>query len=224
MNSFQSFGAIFDMDGVIIDSNPFHKIALRQFCAKYGYNLSDDELRNRIYGRTNKDWIANLFERKLSAEELHHYGEEKESLFRELYKNDIKAVAGLESFLIKLQKLNIPTAIGTSAPRSNVGFVLAKTGLEKYFSVILDESHVTVGKPNPEIYIKVADRLGLPPQQCLVFEDSLSGVESAQKAGARVLGISTTHSAQELSHTDFVAPDFNDLDPAILFKTIFKIG
>ncbi len=224
MKNIQSFGAIFDMDGVIIDSNPFHKIALRQFCEKYGYHLSDDELRNRIYGRTNKDWITNLFGRTLSAEELHHYGEEKESLFRELYQHDIKAVDGLEQFLILLTEAKIPVAIGTSAPRSNVDFVLAKTGLGKYFSVILDESHVTRGKPDPEIYLKVAERMQLPSAQCLVFEDSLSGVESAQKAGAKVVGISTTHTAEELNHTDFVTPNFIGLTPEHLFATVFNIG
>lgn len=216
-----AYAAIFDMDGVIIDSNPFHKIALRQFCEKYGYSLSDDELRNRIYGRTNKDWITNLFGRTLSPAELSAYGEEKESLFRELYKNDIVAVAGLENFLIQLKECSIPIAIGTSAPRSNVDFVLEKTGLGKYFSVILDESHVTHGKPNPEIYINVAVALGYPTAKCLVFEDSLSGVESGQKSGAKVVGISTTHTHEELSHTNFVCPDFRNLDPKVLFPLVF---
>ena len=88
----QPIAFIFDMDGVIIHSNLFHKIALHQFCEKYGYHLTEDQLRNKIYGRTNKQWITNLFERTLGAEELHQFAEEKESLFRELYKNDIKVI------------------------------------------------------------------------------------------------------------------------------------
>ncbi len=216
-----SYAVIFDMDGVIIDSNPFHKISLRQFCEKYGYHLSDQELINKIYGRTNKDWIANLFG-ALSKEELSRYGEEKEALFREIYKNDISALRGLPEFLGSLKEKNIPIAIGTSAPRSNVDFVLASTGLEKYFSVILDESNVEQGKPNPEIYLKVAAKLGYEPSRCIVFEDSLSGVESAQRAGAKVVGVATTHSFDELNHTDFVIQDFMDLDPAFLFSTVFR--
>ena len=136
-----SYAVIFDMDGVIIHSNPFHKISLRQFCEKYGYHLSDQELINKIYGRTNKDWIANLFG-ALTKEEPTQYGEEKEAIFRKIYKNDIHALKGLPQFLERLSKKNIPIAIGTSAPRSNVDFVLSHTGLEKYFSVILDESNV----------------------------------------------------------------------------------
>ena len=216
-----SFAVIFDMDGVIIDSNPFHKISLRQFCEKYGYHLSDEELIRKIYGRTNKDWLANLFG-ALTKEELTNYGEEKEALFREIYKNDISALKGLPEFLKSLKEKNIPVAIGTSAPRSNVDFVLAHTRLGEYFSAILDESDVVKGKPDPEIYLKVAAKLGYEPGQCIVFEDSLSGVESARRAGAKVVGVATTHSFEELSHTDFVIQDFTDLDPTSLISSVFK--
>jgi HAD superfamily hydrolase (TIGR01509 family) len=209
------------MDGVIIDSNPFHKISLRQFCEKYGYHLSDPELISKIYGRTNKEWIANLFG-VLTKEELTQYGEEKEALFREIYKNDIHALKGLPEFLRSLEEKKIPIAIGTSAPRSNVDFVLSHTHLGKYFTVILDESDVVHGKPNPEIYLKVATKLGVEPSRCIVFEDSLSGVESARRAGAKVVGVATTHSFEELSHTDFVIQDFNDVNPDSLFSAIFK--
>lgn len=215
-----SYAVIFDMDGVIIDSNPYHKISLRQFCEKYGFHLSDEELINKIYGRTNKEWIANLFG-KLSKAELSQYGEEKESLFREVFKNDIRALEGLPEFLENLKQNNIPIAIGTSAPRSNVDFVLAHTKLGEYFSVILDEADVEHGKPNPEIYLKVAARLGYEPSRCIVFEDSLSGVESARRAGAKVVGVATTHSVEELSHTDFIIRDFMGLESAHLFSTIF---
>jgi beta-phosphoglucomutase len=216
-----SFAAIFDMDGVIIDSNPYHKISLRQFCEKYGFHLTDEELINKIYGRTNKEWIANLFG-ALSKEELTRYGEEKESLFREVFKNDIRALTGLPEFLKRLKQNDIPIAIGTSAPRSNVDFVLSHTGLGEYFSAILDESDVVHGKPNPEIYLKVASKLGYEPTHCVVFEDSLSGVESARRAGAKVVGVATTHTFEELGHTDYVIKDFADLDPSHLFLTLFR--
>ena len=216
-----SFAVIFDMDGVIIDSNPFHKISLRLFCEKYGFHLSDEELIKKIYGRTNKEWIANLFG-ALSKEELSRFGEEKESLFREVYKNDIRSLEGLPGFLQSLKEKNIPMAIGTSAPRSNVDFVLSHTGLDGYLSAILDESDVEHGKPNPEIYLKVAAKLGFEPAQSVVFEDSLSGIESARRAGAKVVGVTTTHSAEELRHTDFVIKDFAGLDPDQLFAAIFK--
>ena len=216
-----NYAIIFDMDGVLVDSNPYHKIALHQFCANHGYHLTEEGLRNTIYGRTNKEWITNLFG-TLPPDQLAQYGEEKEALYRELFDKAIQPVTGLIDFLHLLDKHTIPRAIGTSAPRSNVDFTLSKTGMLNFFSIILDESHVTHGKPNPEIYINVAQKLGLPPQQCIVFEDSLSGVISAKSAGAKVVGITTTHTVEELSETDFVINDFKNLDPIALFGKLFK--
>src|SRR5687767_4266670 len=101
---------LFDMDGVIVHSNPFHKIALKQFCKKYGHDLSEKQLRDRIYGRTNKDWIRNVFG-DIDDETLKKHADEKEALFRELYKNDIKPVEGLLDFLQKMEDEKIDKAI-----------------------------------------------------------------------------------------------------------------
>lgn len=213
---------IFDMDGVIIHSNPYHKIALHQFCEKYGYHLTEDELRNRIYGRTNKQWITNLFGRTLSPEELYFYAEEKEGMFRELMKDDMKPLAGLRAFLDKLNEHQLARAIGTSAPKSNVDFVMGKTNLGSYFSTILDDSYVENGKPHPEIYLKCAAALNYKPEDCIVFEDSLSGVASGRASGAKVVGVATTHTDQELEGTDIVIDDFQGVDPMELVNKIFK--
>jgi beta-phosphoglucomutase len=206
----QTFAVIFDMDGVIVHSNPYHKIALQQFAKKYGYQLSEQELKEKVYGRTNKQWLTNLFG-NLSEDKLRQYAEEKEALFRELYKDDIEPVKGLTNFLELLVKNNIPKAIGTSAPYKNVEFTLEGTNLEKYFSIILDDTYVTNGKPDPEIYIKVAKALGLPNNQCIVIEDSLSGVTAGKRAGSKVIGITTTHSKGELDEADLVISDFDEL-------------
>lgn len=212
-----SFAFVFDMDGVIVDTNPYHKIALRQFAEKYGYFLDEEGLIKKIYGRTNKEWIPNLFGRAMSPKEVALFGEEKEKLFRDLYEKDIVEVSGLTVFLQKATDLGIPMAIGTSAPRSNVDFVLQHTGIEKFFPVILDESHVTHGKPNPEIYLNCAAALKLPPAQCIVFEDSLSGVAAGKAAGCPVVGIATTHTAEELT-TKVTMKNFTELDPAEIIQ------
>lgn len=213
---------VFDMDGVIIHSNPYHKIALHQFCEKYGYHLTEDELRNKIYGRTNKQWITNLFERELGVEELHRFAEEKEGLFRDLIAKDIKALDGLKDFLDRMNAQKIDRAIGTSAPRSNVDFVMAKTQLASYFPTILDDSFVEHGKPNPEIYIKCAAALNYNPAHCVVFEDSLSGVAAGKAAGCKVVGVATTHTHAELADTDLVIDDFTKLDPAEVIHKLYN--
>lgn len=202
---------IFDMDGVLVDSNPFHKLAILQFCTKYNKNLSDEELRKHIWGRTNREWIGHLFENKITDAQIQDFAVEKEALFRSLYEKDIVEVKGLSSFLSHLHSEHIPIAIGTSAPPANVQFVFEKTGIGHFFNTVLDETFVTHGKPNPEIYLKVAKALNFDPKDCIVFEDSLSGVEAAQRAGCKVVGLTTTHTAEELKHTNYIIQDFTNL-------------
>jgi HAD superfamily hydrolase (TIGR01509 family) len=215
-----TYAFLFDMDGVIIDSNPFHKVSLRQFCQQHGYDLTDDQLREKIYGRTNKDWIPNVFG-SISPALVAQYGEEKEALFREIYKDDIAPLNGLMEFLEKMDAAGIPRAIGTSAPRSNVDFTLEKTHTGKYFTTILDESFVNKGKPDPEIYLKAAAALNIDPKNCVVFEDSLAGVASGKAAGCKVVGITTTHTPEELFEADLIAPDFSVLEPLTLISRLF---
>ncbi|HMG88768.1 MAG TPA: HAD family phosphatase [Chryseolinea sp.] len=210
---------IFDMDGVLVDSNPTHKIALKQFCKKHGYDLSEKELREKIYGRTNRDWLLNLLG-NLDEKTVRAYAEEKESLFRELY-TDIAPLNGLHSFLEKLEAKGIPKAIATSAPRANVDFTISRTNIERFFPVILDDSFVTKGKPDPQIYLKSAAALGMEPSQCVVFEDSLSGVTAAKRAGCKVVGLTTTHTREELNETDLNIDDFNGLEPEFVILKVF---
>lgn len=215
----QNFAILFDMDGVIVDSNPTHTIALKQFCLKHGYNLTDQQLREKIYGRANKDWIPNLFG-EIPEKLRQEYADEKEALFREIY-HDIMPVDGLIDFLNLLDKEGIKRAIATSAPRANVDFTLSKTATGRYFNTILDEAFVTIGKPHPEIYLKSAVALGMAPEQCIVIEDSISGVKAGKAAGCKVIGITTTHTIEELDGIDMAIHDFVGLDPIDLFRRLF---
>jgi len=214
-----SHAFIFDMDGVLVDSNPTHKIALKQFCEKHGYDLSEKDLREKIYGRTNRDWLLNLFG-NLNEETIKAYAEEKEALFRELYV-DIKPLNGLHPFLEKLDAAEIPRAIATSAPRANVDFTISRTHIERFFPIILDDSFVTKGKPDPQIYLKSAEALGIKPDRCVVFEDSLSGVTAAKRAGCKVVGVTTTHTREELADTDLNIDNFKDLEPEFVLSRVF---
>jgi beta-phosphoglucomutase len=217
----QSRAFLFDMDGVIVDSNPVHKIALKQFCEKHGFHLSEKQLKEKIYGRTNKDWIPAIFGR-ITSDQLKQYADEKEALFRKLYEDSIKPVDGLISFLELLEKQEFVKAIATSAPRENVDFTLLRTGTGKYFETILDESFVSKGKPDPEIYIKTAEAIRFDPRSCIVLEDSLSGVKSGKAAGCKVVAITTTHSRAELAEADHIIENFSGLDPFWLISRLFS--
>ncbi len=213
------FAVIFDMDGVIVDSNPYHKIALKQFCEKHGYHLSDEELKNKVFGRTNKDWLMSLFNGKVTAQQIREFEEEKESLFREIIAPHIKPVEGLISFLEMLEARQIPRAVATSAPPANVRFTLEKTGTRKFFQVVVDGDMVANSKPHPEIYLKTIAAIHFPPERCIVIEDSLSGITAGRQAGCKVIGITTTHTREELqSVTDLVIDDFVKLNIEDLLK------
>lgn len=216
----QQYAFLFDMDGVIVDSNPVHKIALKQFCEEHGFHLTEEQLHTKIYGRTNKDWIPVVFG-DITKEQIARYAAEKEKLFRDLYAGTIEPLKGLLPFLQKLDNYGLQRAIATSAPRENVDFTLEKTGVGSYFQVILDESFVERGKPDPDIYLKTAAALGYDPKNCIVLEDSISGVKSGKSAGCKVVALTTTHTKEELTEADMAIPDFDGLDPLELIDSLF---
>lgn len=216
----QKYAFLFDMDGVIVDSNPAHKIALKEFCKRYGHELSEEHLKEKIYGRTNKDWIPAVFG-QIDRQRIKTLADEKEALFRDIFIATIKPVRGLIAFLEKSQHSGIPLAIATSAPRENVDFTLQHTGTGRFFNTILDESFVEKGKPDPEIYLKTARAIGYPPEHCIVIEDSLSGVKAGKGAGCKVVAITTTHTREELNEADFVIDHFEGIEPVKLISSLF---
>ncbi len=213
-----TFGVLFDMDGVIVDSNPAHKIAIGLFCKNHNRLVDDAFLQSRIYGRTNHEWIPELFENTLSEAELLEYADEKERLFRDVFKKDLYPVEGIIEFIDHLKNNGFKMAVATSAPGENAEFILSGLGIKNRFDAVLDSSHVKKGKPNPDVYMKAAAALGLPPEQCIVVEDSLAGVQAGKSAGCKVIGITTTHSREELNACDLVIDDFRGLEMRYLQK------
>ena len=110
-------------------------------------------------------------------------------------------MAGVKEFILKARSAGIPVALATAAPRANLDFMLDHTGMWGFFDVMTDDSQVIRGKPDPEIYLKTAAQLGVPPETCIVFEDSLTGIKSAQTAGMKVIGVTTSFSGEALKHT-----------------------
>lgn len=203
------------MDGVIAATNPHHEKAIKIFCERYGKSVSDSFLVDKIYGRTNADWIPELFG-ALEEAQLNSYADEKEQLFRDLYTEDLEAVAGLENFLKDLKDKGVKMAIATSAPKANADFILRGLAIEAYFDEILHSAHVTIGKPNPQIYLKASKALNFAPEKCVVFEDSLSGVKAGLDAGCKVVGVTTTHTKEELQHCDLVIDDFQEINSSTI--------
>ncbi|KAB7730927.1 HAD-IA family hydrolase [Rudanella paleaurantiibacter] len=214
--------AIFDMDGVIADTNPYHTIAWREYYRRNGKPLSDADFVKYVSGNHNKAIVAHLFDgQTLTDEEAYRLGDEKEALFRELYAPHIVPVPGLPDFLEALRQAGIKTAVGTSAPVENLDFVLEKLGLRDYFDVLLHEKLVQRPKPDPEIYSKAMEMLGVSPADSLIFEDSMTGIRAARASGARVVGVATTHTTDQLrAVSDYVIRDFTGLTPEGLMAAL----
>ena len=172
-----NLAVLFDMDGVIVDSNPYHKLAFKAFLKRYDVFLTDEELKTFVYGRTNQEIMRFIFKDNFMPEQSEVWADEKETIFRELYE-EVIPVKGLESFLQMLKAYNVKTAVGTSAPKLNLDFILDKINLRQYFDALLHSADVQFGKPNPEIYLKAASQLNMAPQNCIVIEDSLPGVKA----------------------------------------------
>lgn len=204
---------IFDMDGVIVDTNPHHRLAWRTYYQQNGKTLSDADFIQYVSGKHNKDIVAHLFAgQPLSSEEIHRLSSEKEALFRELYSPVITPVPGLPDFLKVLNEAGIFTAVGTSAPVENLDFVVDALHLRPYFTALLNESMVSHPKPDPEIYQKAMAILGVAPSESVVFEDSMTGIQAAKASGAYVVGVATTQTPDELRpFVDDVILDFTEM-------------
>jgi len=216
---FQNFAVIFDMDGVIVDNSSFHVRAWNLFLQSKGVIFNED-MKRKVFGSTNREHLEFFLKRKLSDLQVQEYENEKEQIYRNLYESEIKPVRGLVSFLTLLTENNIPVALATSAPKVNIDFVLEKTGTLKFFHRIFDASSVLKGKPDPEIYHKAIDSLGMGPGRTIIIEDSVNGIHAAQAAGAKVIAITTTHQADELPTVDLIISDFEKLTIPVLRKLL----
>ncbi len=212
MNTNKKFALIFDMDGVIVDNFEYHREAWHEFTKKYALGFSKQDLKDKAFGRTNDELMPFFFGRDLSKQEIDELSGEKERLYREIYTHHIKPVNGLRNLLQEMQQYEVPLAVATSAPRENADFVVDKVQIRSFFDVIMDASHVTKGKPDPEIYLKTAQKLNFPPEKCIVMEDSLAGIESAQRAGMKVVAVLTTQPAERVKHADYQIKDFSEIN------------
>lgn len=188
---------IFDMDGTLVDSVPFHKKAWLTFLRNHEINLDDESFQAQNHG-TIEEMMFRFFGPSLSNTQLIIFSEEKERTFREMYRHQIREVDGLTDYLesILLQKLRI--GLATMGDQNNIDFTLDSLGIRRFFHSTTGGHEVGKGKPDPEIYELALTKIGVKAKDCLAFEDSIGGVRSAISAGIEVIGITTTHTHEEL--------------------------
>ena len=198
---------IFDMDGVIVDSTAVHTEAWIAYLRRNG--ISADNLAGRMLGKHNDELVRDLFASiPLSDEQIFHHGANKELLYRDMIRPNLqdKLVPGVLEFLANHE--GWPMAVATNAEPANVKFVLEHADLSRYFKAIVDGTQVARPKPSPDVFLKAAALLNHAPQDCIIFEDSLTGIDAARAAGARVVGLTTT--LAELPNVDLTIRDFLD--------------
>lgn len=203
---------IFDMDGVICHTNPFHSIAFKEFFAKRNVFPTEEEFVLHMYGKNNSYILSHFLGRKIEGKELIDLEYEKESLFREIYKDQISPISGFLEFFNSLKSEGFLTGIATSAPYANLELIAGKLSLFDHMESILASEDVSKHKPDPEVYLKSAAKLNVEPDFCVVFEDSYSGVTAAKNAGMKVVGVLSSHSREELPVCDLFIEDFRQVD------------
>jgi HAD superfamily hydrolase (TIGR01509 family) len=188
---------IFDMDGVLIDSGVHHRDAWRQLLDDLGVAVAPDFWRLTI-GRPAEEAVVLLLDREVGAGEAAELARRKRAHYTRLAVRGTLPIPGAPAFVAALARQGVPRAVATSATRRDVEAMLAEVGVRHHFEVIVTADDVRRGKPDPEVYVRAAEGLGLPPGGCLVFEDSVVGVRAASGAGMRVIGVATAHSEAEL--------------------------
>jgi HAD superfamily hydrolase (TIGR01509 family) len=205
---------IFDMDGVICHTNPYHSIAFQQFFAKRNLFPTDEEFKLHMYGKNNGYILSHFLGRKIENEELATLEFEKESLFREIYQSEVDTIAGYLAFLERLGSSKLLIGVATSAPRANMDLILDTLDIRSAMGSLLAAEDVSKHKPDPEVYLKTASNLEVDPARCLVFEDSFSGVSAALNAGMKVVGVLSSHTIGELPVCDLYINDYSQLNIA----------
>ena len=211
---------IFDLDGTLIDNNSYHIEAWKVFFEKIGRPFSMEEYKTNMNGRINKDIFQYLFGKELSNEEITRLTDEKEALYREYYAPHIKAIPGLPNLLQQIQDDGVPMAIATSGLPVNIAFMFEHVAIEGFFKQVIDATYITNSKPHPEIFLKAAAAVNANPLHCVAFEDSVAGVRSAKAAGMKVVGLTTTHTAEDLHEADKIIKDYTDITLTDIYQLL----
>lgn len=204
---------IFDLDGVIVDSEPIYDKGISKFLAQKGYSISSDLLQS-LRG-TTMSYFWEALQREFDFEEpLDKIRSDNEAFFDNVFKtsSDIKAIDGLNEFLSHSFDLGSVTALASSSGRRRINIILDRLQLKESFITIASGDEVKNGKPDPEIFLLAAERMKARPKDCVVIEDSTNGVKAAKSAGMICIGFTgTTDHDQNLSDADIIVGSFSEL-------------
>lgn len=207
------------MDGTLVHNMPTHNQAWQDTLAEAGVQINQDDFNRATTGKKTPEILHMVLGKQLSETEMTYWGDRKEALYRERFACCLEPLPGLLRLLDQATIMGLPMAVATAAPSENIPFILDGLDLRRYFNAVVSGADVLYGKPDPEIFLKSAQALGVEPANCLVFEDALGGIEAARRAGMDAVMICTTIDAQEVtgqSHVLCAVSDFTSLDLSVL--------
>jgi HAD superfamily hydrolase (TIGR01509 family) len=207
---------IFDMDGVIIDSEPIHQKCERMVFSLLGVRISDEE-HNALVGATDKtmwEQLGKTHEFPIQTAEIIAL---KKSLYMECLKREVclRPIPHVQGLIVSLAKNGFTLALASSSPRQQIDYILERFDMKDLFMTTVSGEEVENGKPDPDIFLKAASRAGVKPHVCTVIEDSFNGITAAKKAGMKSIGfINPNSGSQDLSGADLMIRSFQELSPA----------
>lgn len=203
---------IFDLDGVIAETEHVHIQAEKETMLKHGIKISEDEL-HQYTGTTAKQMFTDLIRRYQLRTTFDEIFSQKEEIMFKLLERGVEPTRGVIELLYRLKKARIRLGIASSSHKRLIDYVLNKLGITRLFDSVVGAEDIRNSKPDPEIFLTCASRLNVGPSECLVVEDSMLGVEAARKAGMKCLGYKNPNSGnQDLSEADIVTDDFSNLN------------
>ncbi len=205
---------IFDWDGVVVDSSALHELSWEELAKERSLPFPPGSFK-KTFGQVNSHIIPNILKWVSDPDEVDELSRRKEFIYRALCtKNGLPMIRGVREFLQDLKTFHIPCAIGSSTPLVNLKFALDSLDLWEYFAAIVSAGDVENGKPAPDVFLKAAERLGMEPESCAVFEDSVHGIEAAKAAGMKIAAVASTHERPflEEKNVDMIVDDFAGLD------------
>ena len=212
---------IFDMDGVLVDSYEAHYRSWKEVAASLGRAMSPEEFA-ATFGQTSREIIAWLWPDRAGRDvDIALLDHRKEAAFREILARDFPAMPGARSLLESLHAAGFALGLGSSGPPENVELVLRRLGVQRLFGAVITGMDVTRGKPDPEVFLLAAQRLGVAPSQCAVVEDAPLGIAAAKAAGMASVGlVSTGRTRDALAQADLVVDRLDQLSPEVFHRLI----
>lgn len=214
MNS-NAIGALFDWDGVIIDSHNQHEKSWSKLAEEENEVLPDNFFK-MTFGMRNENIIPNFFGNWIDVtnqEEVTRLADRKEEIYREIIISDgIEPLPGVRDLLQSLKSEEIACSIASSTPIANIETVMGMIELSDYFDSITASEDVSNGKPNPEVFLKAAEKIKVDPKHCVVFEDAHVGIEAGLAANMQIIAVATTHPVESLGNAHMVTENLESID------------